>query len=179
MNPDTGIAALAHVIQLAVAPVFLLSGIGGILTVMTNRLSRIIDRARVLELQLAAARAEDHPRIDAQLATLARRAKLSSRAIALCTLTALFICAVIAMLFLGVFFGFNASMWVAVLFIAAMAASFAGLVCFLREISLATSSLGIGRHLRPRAERSGARGPRALVSGRRATAAAGRSESAS
>jgi hypothetical protein len=41
--------AVAHAIQLAVAPVFLLSGIGAILAVMTNRLGRIIDRARVLE----------------------------------------------------------------------------------------------------------------------------------
>ncbi len=117
---------------------------------MTNRLSRVIDRARALERQLEEAAAGDRARIDAQLATLARRARLASRAIALCTLTALFVCAVIAMLFLAVFFGFNASMWVALLFIAAMAASFAGLVFFLREISLATSSLGIGRHLQPR-----------------------------
>ena len=150
MNPDTGIAAVAHVIQLAVAPVFLLSGIGAILSVMTNRLGRVIDRARELEVQLEAARAEDHAGIDAQLATLARRARLASRAIALCTLTALFVCGVIAVLFLAVFFGFDASMWVALLFIAAMATSFTGLVIFLREIALATSSLGIGRHLAPR-----------------------------
>jgi Protein of unknown function (DUF2721) len=150
MNPDTGIAAVAHVIQLAVAPVFLLSGIGAILAVMTNRLARVIDRARALEQQRLAGSAEDHMRIDAQLATLARRAALASRAIALCTLTALFICAVVATLFLGVFFGFDASIWVALLFIAAMVAVFAGLVFFLREIFLATSSLGIGTYLEPR-----------------------------
>jgi hypothetical protein len=150
MNPDAGITAVAHVIQLSVAPVFLLSGIGGMLTVMTNRLARVIDRARVLERQLRAADAEDHSRIEAQLATLARRATLASRAIALFTLTALFVCAVVAVLFLAVSFGFDASVWVALLFTAAMAAVFTGLLFFLREIFLATSSLGIRTHLEPR-----------------------------
>jgi Protein of unknown function (DUF2721) len=150
MNPDAGITAVAHVIQLSVAPVFLLSGIGGMLTVMTNRLARVIDRARALERQLPVADAEDHPRIEAQLATLARRATLASRAIALFTLTALFVCAVVAVLFLAVSLGFDASVWVAVLFIAAMAAVFTGLLFFLGEIFLATSSLGIGTHLEPR-----------------------------
>jgi hypothetical protein len=151
MNPDTGITAVAHVIQLAFAPVFLLTGIGAILAVMAHSLARVVDRARVLEQQLLlAASAEDHARIDAQLATLARRATLASRAIALCTLTALFICAVIATLFLAVFFGFDASMWVALLFIAAMVAFFTALLVFLREIFVATSSLCIGTHLVPR-----------------------------
>ena len=123
MNPDVGITAVAHVIQLSVAPVFLLSGLGGMLTVMTNRLARIIDLARLLERQLRAAPAADHPRLEAQLATLARRARLSSRAITLCTVTALFICAVVAVLFLAVFFGFDASAWVALLFIGSMVTS--------------------------------------------------------
>jgi hypothetical protein len=148
MNPDTGIAAIAHVIQLAVAPVLLLSGIGAILAVMAHSLARVVDRARELEQQLLlAASAEDDARIDAQLATLAHRATLASRAIALCTLTALFICAVVATLFLAVFLGFDASMWVALLFIAAMAAFFTALLVFLREIFVATSSLRIGTHL--------------------------------
>ena len=147
MNPDTGMAALGHVIQLAVAPVFLLSGLGGMLTVMTNRLARVIDLARVLERQLRAADPDDHPRIEAQLATLARRATLASRAITLCTVTALLICAVVAVLFLAVFFGFDASVWVALLFIAAMTAAFTALLFFLREIALATSSLDIWTQL--------------------------------
>jgi len=51
VQPDTGINAVAHAIQLAVAPVFLLSGIGAVLAVLTNRLSRIIDRGRALDSQ--------------------------------------------------------------------------------------------------------------------------------
>ncbi|MBX9812193.1 MAG: DUF2721 domain-containing protein [Burkholderiales bacterium] len=53
MSSDPDIAVIAHVIQLAVAPVFLLTGVGALLSVMTNRLGRVIDRARVLEAQFA------------------------------------------------------------------------------------------------------------------------------
>ena len=68
--------AIAHAIQLAVAPVFLLSGIGAILMVVTNRLGRIIDRARVLEDRLNSASQEARAALHADLATLSRRAKL-------------------------------------------------------------------------------------------------------
>jgi hypothetical protein len=73
--------AVAHAIQLAVAPVFLLSGIGAILAVMTNRLGRIIDRARVLEDRLENARPEILASLRADLAILSRQAKLISLAI--------------------------------------------------------------------------------------------------
>ena len=75
--------AVAHVIQLAVALVVLLSGIGAILAVMTNRLGRIIDRARVLEARLDGASADLIALLRADLATLSRRAKLIGRAITL------------------------------------------------------------------------------------------------
>jgi len=108
--------AVAHVIQLAVAPVFLLSGIGAILAVMTNRLGRIIDRARVLEARLDGASAELIALLRADLATLSRRAKLIGRAITLCTITALLVCTVIAVLFMSAFLRFDASIPVALLF---------------------------------------------------------------
>ena len=102
------VSGIAHVIQLAVAPVFLLTGIGAILAVMTNRLGRIIDRARVLEVMLNAASPEMLPVLRNDLATLSRRAKLISFAITLCTTTALLICMVIAILFLSAFLHFDA-----------------------------------------------------------------------
>jgi len=49
MPPEERIAAIAHVIQLSIAPVFLISGVATFLSVLTNRLARIVDRARVLE----------------------------------------------------------------------------------------------------------------------------------
>ena len=136
--------AVAHAIQLAVAPVFLLTGIGAILAVMTNRLGRIIDRARMLEGKLDDATAEMLAALRSDLSVLSRRAQLISRAITLCTTTALLVCTVIAILFLSTFLRFDASLPVAFLFIAAMATFFLGLVWFLREIYLATVTLRIG-----------------------------------
>jgi hypothetical protein len=147
METTTGIAAVAHVISLAVAPVFLLSGIGAMLAVMTQRLGRVIDRARTLETRLAAHPNEDVA-IHKQLITLSRRAKLVGRAISLCTITALLVCAVIAILFLGASMGFDASTSVAILFVIAMLSFFIGLLIFLHEIMVATASLRIG----PRSE---------------------------
>ncbi len=136
--------AVAYVIQLAVAPVFLLTGIGAILAVMTNRLGRIIDRARLLEDKLDRATPELLATLRADVTVLSRRAKLISAAITLCTTTALLICTVIAVLFLSASLHFNATIPVTILFVAAMATFFLGLVCFLREIYLATVSLRIG-----------------------------------
>lgn len=136
--------AVAHAVQLAVAPVFLLTGIAALLSVMTNRLGRVIDRARVLEERLEGATPESVAMLRADLAVLSRRAKLNGRAITLCTLTALLVCTVIALLFLSASLQFDASLPVTVLFIAAMFCLFLGLLWFLREIYLATKSLRIG-----------------------------------
>jgi hypothetical protein len=141
--PDTAVTAIAHVVQLAVAPVFLLSGIGAMLAVMTQRLSRVVDRARILESLLTDKPAEA-PAIHAELATLSRRAKLVSSAITLCTTTALMICAVIAILFIGASLGFHTAIPVVILFVLAMLTFFTGLLAFLREVLLATATLRIG-----------------------------------
>jgi hypothetical protein len=136
--------AVAHAVQLAVAPVFLLTGIAAILSVMTNRLGRVIDRARVLEGKLEEVSPESLTALRRDIAVLSRRAKLNGRGITLCTTTALLVCTVIAILFLSAFLRFDASVPVALLFIAAMLCFFLGLLCFLREIYLATKSLRIG-----------------------------------
>ena len=145
MPPDTGITAVAHAIQLAVAPVFLLSGVAGLLAVLTNRLARVIDRSRALAAPIATY-APDAAVVRGERQTLARRAKFISRAIALCTISALLICAVIATLFVGAFARFDASVPVALLFVAAMVALFVGLLAFLREVLLATANLRSDPH---------------------------------
>jgi hypothetical protein len=143
MPEETRLTAVAHVIQLAVAPVFLLSGIGAMLAVLTNRLGRVIDSARALEARLTTHPSEGEA-IHSRLAILSRRAKLTSRSIALCTITALLVCTVIVVLFLAAFLRFDASLLVALLFVAGMITFFAGLLTFLREIFLATRHLRIG-----------------------------------
>lgn len=137
------IETIAHVIQLAVAPVFLLTGIAGMLSVMTNRLSRIVDRARVLELAVFD-RDADNKQSHAELACLSRRARLISTSISLCTLTALLVSAVIAILFLGSFVTFDASMAVALLFVTAMLVFIIALLFFLREVLVAIAGLRFG-----------------------------------
>ncbi len=138
------ISNVSNAIHLAVAPVFLLTAIGAILGVMTNRLGRVIDRARLLEGRLENAAPEDVAGITAHLGILSRRAKLINLAITCCTMTALLICSVIAVLFLGSFVHFNFAIPVAMLFIMAMFLMVMGLLWFLREIFLATANLRIG-----------------------------------
>ena len=146
MVVETGVAAIAHVIQLSVAPVFLLSGVAAMLGVLSNRLGRIIDRARGLETRLTNESAEVQNRLHVEIAILARRARLVSHAISFCTVCSLLICAVIIALFLGAFFKTDVSNVIGVIFIAALGALAGGLVIFLREIYLATRTLRIGPH---------------------------------
>ncbi len=144
MDEEAAIVAVGRAIQLSVAPVFLLSGIGAMLAVMTNRLARVVDRARGVEEQLVDATPKEREKAERDLAVMSRRAKLINLAITLCTITALFVCAVVATMFIGAFLGFNAAIPVAVLFVGAMSAFFVGLLFFLREIFIATAALRIG-----------------------------------
>src|SRR5207248_1966662 len=102
---DSDISGIAHVIQLAIAPVFLLTGIAGLLSVMTNRLARVIDRARGLESKLDGVDVVATARAQQDLAVFVRRARLASWAINFCTVAALLICADIVTLFVDAFVG--------------------------------------------------------------------------
>ena len=144
MLSETIITTVAHVIQMSVAPVFLLTGVGAILNVLTNRLARIIDRARILEGRLPTVEQSDQHRMHGELAILERRSKLIHWAISLCTICALLVCIVIATLFAGAFLAMDISVFIGLLFIFAMLALIGGLVGFLWEISLATASIRIG-----------------------------------
>jgi hypothetical protein len=144
MQTETALSAVGHAIQLSLAPVFLLTAIGAFLGVLTNRLGRVIDSARASEARLGGATPDETAHLRSTLATLSRRAKLINKAITLCTVTALFICGVIAALFLGAFLPFGVATAVAVLFVAATISLIAGLLYFLREIFIATAALRIG-----------------------------------
>jgi hypothetical protein len=135
---------IAHAIQLAVAPVFLLNGVGVLLGVLTSRLSRIVDRARVQELRLPlAAEAETRDLLEA-LRIVRRRARYMNRAITLATVAALLVAIVVAMIFLAAFLPFSLVAPVGYAFILAMASLTGALVFFLIEIRIATASLRIG-----------------------------------
>jgi hypothetical protein len=144
------IAAVAEVVRTAVAPVFLLSGVGVTLTMLTNRLARVVDRARALESREMHTHEHDMHELQSSLATLALRARLLGSSITLCTICALLVCGVVVALFMGAFVNFHLSQVIAVLFVSAMICFIAGLVLFLREVFIATRALRIGlRGARP------------------------------
>ena len=140
---------LAHVVQMAVAPVFLLTGVGAILSVLTTRLSRVIDRGRQLDQWVR----EGHDPADYahELGKLAKRNILINSAITLATLSAFFVCAVILVIFASQIFVdrtiFSDS--VATLFILAMLCLIGALVLFLGEIWVANTIRYFGHSLPP------------------------------
>ncbi len=140
MQAEVTITTIAHVIQLAVAPVFLLTGLGALLGVLTNRLSRIIDRRRVLEAMASAPEDTRYAAVRQEMGYLRRRGRLINRAISLCTTSALLVCVVIVALFVGAFVHADMSIPIGLLFIVSMLALVAGLVHFLREIHLAMAA---------------------------------------
>ena len=143
MDETIPISGVVHVIQLAVAPVFLLTGIGAILNVLTNRLGRVIDRFRALHVEKPKAGELALPAIKAEMTVLARRARMIHWAIGLSTSSALLVCVLVATLFLGAIVHTNLSVLISLLFILAMIAMIVGLLCFLREIALARSTIDV------------------------------------
>jgi hypothetical protein len=145
MTPsDQDVTLIAHAVQLAVAPVFLLTGVGALLAVMTNRLARVIDRARVIEGTWSKLDEEQRAAARAELRTLAHRGRLAGWAINFCAFAALLVCGVVATLFLDVFLATSLKWLVGALFIVAMMMLICGLTSFLREVYLATHTLRIG-----------------------------------
>jgi hypothetical protein len=141
----TDIVTVATVIQLAVAPVFLLTGIAGLLGVMANRLGRITDRARVLERRLAGVqRAELVDTLNQELGNLWRRSRLINWALSLGTLGALLVCVVIVTLFIGDVSQVDLSGMIVLLFVGAMCAVIGALLFFIREVYVATATVRMG-----------------------------------
>jgi hypothetical protein len=141
-GPDA--AVIAHVIQLSVAPVFLLSGVAALLGVMTGRLGRVLDRARRLEEMWKSLDEAAMRRGVVDLTVLTRRAHLASWAINACAAAGLLVCLVIAGLFIDAFLGTQLRWAVGFFFFSAMVALIAGLGFFLKEVYLATHTLRIG-----------------------------------
>ena len=137
------LTTVAHVIQLAVAPVFLLTGIGAILSVLTGRLGRLVDRFRVLT-ETAESLLPSQAR---ELNILTVRAVWVHWAITLCTASALFVSIVIAALFMGAVVDINPSRIVSIMFIIAMTSLIIGLGCFLREISLSVHIFDLNKDI--------------------------------
>jgi hypothetical protein len=137
------VPVIAHAIQLAVAPVFLLTGVASLLGVMATRLARIIDRARQYESVWDGLSATRRAAVHLELQQLEQRRHVASWAINCSTFAALLVCVVVTTLFVDAFFDTDLKWLAGLLFIAAMLALIAGLGCFLREVTLATRMVRI------------------------------------
>src|SRR5690348_3546122 len=136
---------VAHIIQLALGPVFLLSGVGITLSMLTQRLSRIVDRARTLEdRREATTDVEKHKVIDKDLRAILRRSRYINSAIALSTTCALLTALVVTLLFASAFSPLSVGPVVAIMFAAALLSLSVAFIMFLIEVRIATNTLRIG-----------------------------------
>jgi hypothetical protein len=143
LNSTVNIGDVARAIQLALAPVFLLTGIAGLLNVMAGRLARIVDRGRRLTEQAIPQERQQTDSLHVELQGLEQRRHLASSAITACTFSALLVCMVIAALFLEVLLQIKLSWLVGVLFTGSTLALVLSLAYFLREVHLATKTVRI------------------------------------
>lgn len=147
MDQTLPVTTVANIIELAIAPVFLLAGIGGILNVLAHRLARVVDRARAVEAEYDGLDEAARIRAVREMAVLDRRMAVVNHAISACTASALFVCLVVAILFIADFADIRFGRPIAVIFVVAMALLIVGLVLFLYEIRLAMRSLRERREL--------------------------------
>ena len=141
---DSHVFDITRLIQLSVAPVFLLTAVGTIINAVINRLGRAVDRRRQLEDLVMAYEGEERDKILVELETIARRIRLSLGSIASAVFSALMVCLLIGLSFVSAFVSFDLSEIVAGLFIIAMVSLTICLLMFLREVTIAARS---GRHV--------------------------------
>lgn len=134
---------LARVIQLALAPVFLLTGIAAIINMLMGRLTRIVDRARKIEEQFTPRDHPAHGRQVAELRRLDRRMKVVNNAIFLATASAVALCTVVALMFLAELAGFGFARTLAIVFASSLLLLIAALVLFLIEVRMAVRAIQI------------------------------------
>ena len=142
---ESHLSDINHVIQLAVAPVFLLTAIATLINAMNTRLSRIVDRRRVIQDRLDLANTRENEETTRELNQLRRRTRLVYFAMLCAVSAALLVCMVVGGSFLGALLGADSSRVVAALFIAAMLAMISALSLFLREVYLAVLTGGHNR----------------------------------
>jgi hypothetical protein len=131
---------LIPVIQTAVGPVILISGVGLLLLSMTNRFGRIVDRSRLLARELPVAGA-NRDQLSAQLTILYRRAKVLRLSIILATSSVLLAGILIISLFLAALLRLEAALSVSLCFILCMAALIASLIVFLLDLQMSLTAL--------------------------------------
>jgi len=146
-SPDLSVSTVAEIVRLALAPVFLLSGIGAFLNVLASRLSRIVDRSRQIEPQLLASRGREHDRWIADLKILDRRMSLINWATGLSVTSAVLTCLVVVLLFAANLTRTHLGTAIAWLFMASMLTIGTGFSVFLLETTVAARAVRIRSEL--------------------------------
>ena len=146
-SPDLSVNTVAEIVRVALAPVFLLSGIGAFLNVLASRLSRIVDRSRQIEPLLLSSRGTEHDRWIADLRILARRMSLISWATGLSVLSAILTCLVVILLFAANLIRTHLGTEIAWLFMASMVAIGTAFAVFLVETTVAARAVRVRSEL--------------------------------
>jgi len=146
LPPDSAVQ-VALIIQQAVAPVFLLAGVGAFLNVCALRLARIVDRARLVERLVLETRGSEHDRAIREIRVLDRRMALVSWAIFLTVLSAVLVCSVVVLLFAGGLTNAHVGTAIGLLFIGSMVSLAIGFALFLFETRFALRNVRIDRHI--------------------------------
>jgi hypothetical protein len=145
MHPEN-VVDVTRLVQLAIAPVFLLTAVGTIIGVLSSRLGRVVDRSRALEDRLRQLAPEGQKAVREELSVLARRVRLVYASMTLAVVCALFVGLLIAVAFVDAFVALDLSKFIGLLFIGAMLAFILALMVFLREIFLAVASARSLKH---------------------------------
>jgi hypothetical protein len=144
---NLSVTTVAEIVRLAVAPVFLLSGICAFLNVCASRLSRIVDRSREVEPRLLESRGAEHDRWLGELRVLDRRMSLVGWAISLSVLSGVLICSVVVLLFSASLTRLHVASTIAWLFIGSMVAIGLGFAVFLIETRVGSSAVRVRSEL--------------------------------
>ncbi len=144
--PVTSVSELIPVLQVAIGPVILISGVGLLLLTMTNRLGRVVDRSRILWRELRAMPNADRAPVLAQLKILSSRARLIQRAIMLASFSVLLAAILFIVLFLTALLRLQVAWLISALFITCMLSLIGSLGAFIRDLnqSLVALKLELG-----------------------------------
>ena len=139
--PSTPLTELIPVLQVAIAPVILISGVGLLLLSLTNRFGRAVDRTRQIHGQMRQTPASDRPQLANQVEVIYRRARLIQFSIVMGALSALFAALLIVKLFLTALLKWGLAALISVFFIACMLSLVVSLVTFIMDIRLSLIAL--------------------------------------
>ena len=137
---------LVPILQLAIGPVILISGVGLLQLSLTNRLGRLIDRARLLSRERVAG-GQNSAKLDAQIAIIDRRAQILQRSITLGATTVLLVSVLILVLFVSALLELDSAVVVIALFCSALLTLIGSTLFFLQEMRLALEALHLETRL--------------------------------